>query len=36
MHQTLKTPPVAPEVAKKRRSRRKRYIIFASIGLILL
>src|SRR6266404_1116837 len=36
MHQTLKTPPVAPKVAKKRRSRRKRYIIFASIGLILL
>src|SRR5438477_6885627 len=36
MHQTLKTPRVAPEVAKKRRSRRKRYIIFASIGLILL
>src|SRR5438874_3695876 len=36
MHQTLKTPPVAPEVAKKRRSRRKRYILFGSIGLILL
>ena len=36
MHQTLKTPPVAPEVAKKRRARRKRYIIFGSIGLILL
>src|SRR5437763_3756763 len=36
MHQTLKTPPVAPEVAKKRRSRRKRYIIFGSIGLMLL
>src|SRR5437763_3410908 len=36
MHQTLKAPPVAPEVAKKRRSRRKRYIIFGSIALILL
>src|SRR2546426_3843898 len=36
MHQTLKTPPVAPEVAKKRRSRRKRCILFGSIGLILL
>src|SRR5437867_3875560 len=36
MHQTLKTPPVAPEVARKRRSRRKRYILFCSIGLILL
>src|SRR5467141_4472689 len=36
MHQTLKTPPVAPEVAKKRRSRRKRFIIFGSIGLMLL
>jgi HlyD family secretion protein len=35
MHQTLKSP-VAPEVAKKRRARRKRYVIFGSIGLILL
>jgi HlyD family secretion protein len=35
MHQTLKSP-VAPEVAKKRRVRRKRYVIFGSIGLILL
>ena len=36
MHQTATTPAVAPQVAKKRRSRRKRYIIFGSIGLILL
>ncbi|HEY2625402.1 MAG TPA: efflux RND transporter periplasmic adaptor subunit [Candidatus Udaeobacter sp.] len=36
MHQTLKSPPVAPEVAKKRRARRKRCVIFGSIGLILL
>src|SRR5438309_11596198 len=36
MHQTLKTPAVAPEVAKKRRSRRKRYTIFGSIALVLL
>jgi HlyD family secretion protein len=36
MHQTVKTPPVAPEAARKRQARRKRYIIFGSIGLILL
>src|SRR5436190_1192905 len=36
MHQTVKTPPVAPEVARKRRARRKRYIIFGSIALIVL
>src|SRR5260370_8146229 len=36
MHQTVKTPAVAPEVVKKRRARRKRYVIFGSIGLILL
>jgi HlyD family secretion protein len=36
MHQTLTTPAGAPQVAKKRRSRRKRYIIFGSIGLLLL
>src|SRR5438552_15723845 len=36
MHQTVKTPPVAPEVAKKRPGRRKRYCIFGSIGLVLL
>ena len=36
MHQILTTPADAPQVAKKRRSRRKRYIIFGSIGLLLL
>src|SRR2546430_3277238 len=36
MNQICKTPPVAPEVAKKRRSRRKRYIILGSVGLTLL
>jgi HlyD family secretion protein len=36
MHQTLTTPTVAPQVTKKRRSRRKRYIIFGSIGLLVL
>src|SRR5437773_10097980 len=36
MHQTLKTPLVAPEVTKKRRSRRKRQVVFGSIGLTLL
>src|SRR5213076_3503443 len=36
MHQILKKPPVAPEVANKRRSRRRRYILFGSIGVVLL
>jgi len=36
MHQTATTPAIAPQVAKKRRSRRKRHIILGSIGLILL
>src|ERR1700719_3311654 len=36
MHQALATPTVPPQVAKKRRARRKRYIIFGSIGLIVL
>src|ERR1700719_862034 len=36
MHQALTTPAVAPQIARKRRARHKRYIIFGSIGLILL
>jgi HlyD family secretion protein len=36
MHQTLTSPQVAPQVARRHRARRKRYIIFGSIGLILL
>jgi HlyD family secretion protein len=36
MHQALTTPAVAPQIARKRRARRKRYIIFGLIGLILL
>jgi HlyD family secretion protein len=36
MHQTLVTPAVTPETGKKRRSRRRRYIIFGSICLALL
>src|SRR6202030_1048916 len=36
MHQALATPTVPPQVAKKRRARRKRYIIFGSIGLLVL
>jgi len=36
VHQALTSPPVAPQIARKRRARRKRYIIFGSIGLILL
>src|SRR5258707_26817 len=36
MHQTITTPAIAPQVAKRRRTRRKRHIIFGSIGLILL
>ena len=35
MHQAIATPPLAVP-PKKRRSRRKRYIIFGSLGLILL
>jgi HlyD family secretion protein len=35
MHQALTTPPLAQD-AKKRRSRRKRYIIFGSVGAVLL
>jgi len=37
MHQTLTTPPAAPPaVAKKRGSKRKRYVILGSIGIPLL
>src|SRR5437016_3928004 len=38
MHQTVTTlaPTITPQMAKKRRSRRKRYIIFGSIGLLVL
>src|ERR1051325_5683863 len=36
MHDTLTTPAVAPHLARKRRQRRKRQIIFGSIGLLLL
>lgn len=36
MHQTIATPTVEPHVARKRRARRKRYIIFGAIGLLLL
>jgi HlyD family secretion protein len=36
MHQTLATPATAPFTPKQRRSRRKRYIIFGSIGLLLV
>src|SRR5882762_8634594 len=38
MHQTVTTPAptITPQMAKKRRSRRKRYIIFGSIGLLVL
>jgi HlyD family secretion protein len=36
MHQALTTPLTATQQAKKRRSRRRRYIIFGSIGLVLL
>ena len=35
MHQAIATPPLAVP-PKKRRSRRKRYIIFGSLGLVLL
>ena len=36
MHQTLATSAAAPFTPKQRRSRRRRYIIFGSIGLLLL
>lgn len=36
MHQTLSTPSIVSQGAKKRRLRWKRYIIFGSIGLVLL
>ncbi|MGH7983996.1 MAG: efflux RND transporter periplasmic adaptor subunit [Candidatus Udaeobacter sp.] len=36
MHQSVSTPVPAPLTAKQRRARRKRQIIFASIGLIVL
>jgi len=36
MHQALTPPPTALQVAKKHRSRRRRYIVFGSIGLLLL
>jgi HlyD family secretion protein len=36
MHQALTTPLIASQGAKKRRLRWRRYIIFGSIGLILL
>jgi HlyD family secretion protein len=35
MHQALVTSGVAPPTAKERKSRRRRYIIFGSIGLLL-
>src|SRR5437016_5216991 len=38
MHQTVTTlaPTITPQMAKKRRSRRKRQIIFGAIGLLVL
>jgi HlyD family secretion protein len=36
MHQTASTPQTASQTAKKRRTRRKRQIIFGSVGLVLL
>ncbi len=36
MHQTVSTPAPAPLTAKQRRARRKKQIIFGSIGLVLL
>src|SRR5882724_1505106 len=36
MHQTLTTPQSASQQARKRRLRRKRYIFFGSIGVVLL
>ncbi|MEP7014519.1 MAG: efflux RND transporter periplasmic adaptor subunit [Verrucomicrobiota bacterium] len=36
MHQTLVNPSTAPSPPKKRRSRRKRYIILGSVGVVVL
>src|SRR5881296_2237217 len=36
MHQTVSTPAPAPLTAKQRRARRKKQIIFGSVGLIVL
>src|SRR2546426_3064832 len=36
MHQALAAPETAPKVERKRRSTRKRQIIFGSIGVVLL
>src|SRR5213592_941112 len=36
MHQAVSTPAPAPLTAKQRRSRRKKQIIYGSIGLLLL
>jgi HlyD family secretion protein len=36
MHQSVTTPSIAAQEAKKRRLRWRRYIIFGSIGLVLL
>lgn len=36
MHQAIATPGVAAAAPRKRRSRRKRYIIFSIVGLILV
>src|SRR5712691_2643550 len=36
MHQPLTTSTVTPQIARKRRLRRRRQIIFGSIGLLLL
>ena len=36
MHQALTTPPLAREAVKKRRQGRRRKILFASVGAVLL
>jgi HlyD family secretion protein len=36
MHQTVATPTVAPQVARKRRARRKLYMIFGTAGLLVV
>src|SRR5437588_13103460 len=36
MHQTLTTPETDPKAAKKRRSRRRKQIIWGAVGLFVL
>src|ERR1700740_396749 len=36
MHQTIATPTVAPQIAKRRRAQGRRYLIFGVVGFLLI